>query len=191
MNFSEAAKVQMAGGIVRAALLLEMQFVSGTERLWEGFGPLPTLDGKTWKGTAALGSIDGISQSINGTAPEVMFRLSGVDASFALLAKAEAEEYLTQPAILFIQFFNEDWQCLDNPYALMMTRMTGLEVSFDGSGDNRVYEVAVTAETPFAVRRRPPFGYLTDRDQQLRHPGDRGLERVAGIDNKNITFPAF
>lgn len=191
MIFSEAAKVQMAGGLVRAALGLEMHFASGIERLWEGFGPLTTNDGKTWKGTAALGSIEGISQSINGSAPEVRFRLSGVDAEFAVKAKAEAEEYVYRPAIVYIQFFDDDWQPLDNPYALTVVRMTGLEVSFDGSGDERVYEVAVNAETPFAVRRRAPFGYLTDRDQQLRHPGDKGLERVAGIDNKNITFPMF
>lgn len=191
MNFSEAAKVQMGGGIVRAALLLELMFLSGTIRLWEGFGALVTNDGKSFQGTAALGSIEGISQSINGTAPEVRFRLSGVDADFAVKAKADADEYVYRPAVVYIQFFDENWQCLDNPYALTVVRMTGLEVSFDGSGDSRVYEVSVNAETPFAVRRRAPFGYLTDRDQQLRHPGDKGLERVAGIDNRNITFPIF
>ncbi|GLR55127.1 hypothetical protein KYK30_31745 [Shinella yambaruensis] len=190
MNFSEAAKIQMAGGTVRAALLLELQFTSGNEWLWEGGGPIKTLDGRTWEGTGGLGSIEGISQAVNGVAPEVRFRLSGVDADFAAKAKGETEEYLYRPALIYIQFFDEAWQPLDNPYSLMFVRMTGLAPSFESTDAGRVYEVAVTAETPFAVRRRAPYGYLTDRDQQLRHPGDRGLERVAGIDNKNIIWPA-
>lgn len=190
MNFSNAAKVQMAGGTVRAALLLELQFLSGNEWLWEGGGTISTLDGRTWEGTGGLGSIDGISQAVNGVAPEVLFRLSGVDADFALKAKGESDEYLYRPSLIYIQFFDDAWQPLDNPYSLMFVRMTGLEAKFDSTEQGRIYEVAVTAETPFAVRRRPPFGYLTDRDQQLRHPGDRGLERVAGIDNKNIVWPA-
>lgn len=190
MNFSAAAKVQSAGGRVRAALLLELQFLSGTERVWEGGGSIKTLDGRTWEGTGGLGSIDGISQAVNGVAPEVLFRLSGVDADFALKAKGESEEYLYRPSLVCIQFFDEGWQPLDNPYSLMFVRMTGLEAKFEGTAQGRIYELAMTAETPFAVRRRPAFGYLTDRDQQLRHPGDRGLERAAGIDNKNIVWPA-
>lgn len=190
MNFSNAAKVQMAGGTVRASLLVELQFLSGNAWLWEGGGQIKTLDGRTWQGTGGLGSVEGVSQSVNGVAPEVRFVLSGVDAEFALKAKGESEEYLYRPALVYIQFFDEAWQCLDNPYALMFLRMTGLDVRFESADQGRVYEVGVTAETPFAVRRRPPFGYLTDRDQQLRHPGDRGLERVAGIDNKNIIWPA-
>lgn len=191
MNFSAAAKAQMEGHTVRCDVLVEFQFVSGTVRLWNGFGPLRTLDTKQWLGTAAMGDISGLAQSINGSAPPITVSLSGVDSTFALKAKAEAEEYYNRPLVVFLQFFDESWQCLDNPYGLTMARMANITSKMEDGPDGKVYTVSLTAETPFAIRRRPPYGYLTDRDQQLRHPGDKGLERVAGIDNKNIVFPAF
>lgn len=191
MQFSAAAKAQLAGSLVRVDVLAELQFASGTVRLWNGFGPLQTLDGKSWLGTAAMGDISGLSQSLNGSAPPLNVSLSGVDSTFALKAKAEAAEYFNRPLVVYLQFFDENWQCLDNPYGLTMARMTNITSKMDDGPDGKVYSVSLTAETPFAVRRRPKFGYYTDRDQQLRHPGDRGLERVAGIDNKNITWPVF
>lgn len=191
MQFSAAAKAQLAGSIVRVDVLAEFMFVSETVRLWNGFGPLKSLDGKSWLGTAAMGSIAGLSQSLNGTAPPLVLSLSGVDSTFALKAKAEAAEYYNRPIVVYLQFFTEDWQCLDNPYGLTMARMTNITSKMEDEEGGKRYTVSITAETPFAVRRRPKFGYLTDRDQQLRNPGDRGLERVAGIDNRNIRFPVF
>lgn len=191
MQFSNAARVQLAGNLVRVDVLAELQFASGTIRLWNGFGPLQTLDGKSWQGTAAMGDISGLSQSLNGSAPPLTVSLSGVDSTFALKAKSEAAEYFNRPLVVYLQFFDEDWQCLDNPYGLTMARMTNITSKMEEGPDGKIYTVSLTAETPFAVRRRPKFGYLTDRDQQLRFPGDRGLERVAGIDNKNITWPVF
>jgi hypothetical protein len=191
MNYSEAAKAQLSGHTVRMDVLVEFHFVSGIVRLWNGFGELKTNDGKTWLGTGNMGDISGLAQSLNGTAPPVTLSLSGVDSTFALKAKAEAEEYYNQPLVVYLQFFDEDWQCLDDPYGLTMARMANITSRMDDDGQDRTYTISITAETPFATRRRPPFGYLTDRDQQLRFPGDRGLERVAGIDNKNITFPAY
>src|SRR4051812_46079433 len=120
MQFSAAAKAQLAGELVRVDVLVEMQFVSGTIRLWNGFGPLKTLDAREWMGTAAMGDISGLSQSINGSAPPLSISLSGVDPAFAMKAKAEASEYYNRPLVVYLQFFNEAWQCLDNPYGLTM-----------------------------------------------------------------------
>lgn len=191
MNFSSAAQAQMAGQIVRCDVLAEFQFLSETIRLWNGFGPLPTLDGKVWEGVAGMGDISGLSQSYNGSAPPLTLSISGVDARFAAKAKAESEEYFNRPIVVFLQFFTEDWQPLDNPYGLTMARMTNLtsQMKTAPDGKSKTYTVSITAETPFAVRRRPPFGYFTDRDQKLRYPGDNGLSRVAGIDNRVIRFP--
>lgn len=179
----------MAGQVVRCDVLAEFMFVSETIRLWNGFGDLPTLDGKTWQGIAGLGDISGLSQSYNGSAPPLSLSVSGVDARFAAKAKDEASEYFNRPIVIYLQFFTEDWQPLDNPYGLTMARMTNLTSQMKSGPEGKVYTVAVTAETPFAVRRRPPFGYYTDRDQQIRYPGDKGLSRVAGIDNRVIRFP--
>lgn len=189
MDYSTAAKAQMAGAVVRVDTLVEMMFASETIRLWNGFGPLTTLDGKVWTGAGQMGSISGTSQSINGSAPPLVLTLSGVDATFAAKAKAEETEYYNRPVVLYTQFFTEAWQPLDEPYGLTMARMTQITSRRSPGPNGPEYIVSITAETPFAVRRRPRYGYLTDPDQRRRYPGDLGLDRIAGINNKTITWP--
>jgi len=191
MNFSAAVKEQMEGRLVRLDYLVEFRFASSTVRLWNGFGPLGTQDSKVWEGLAGLGSLTGLQQAINGTAPEQTLTLSGVDARFASIARGEREEYYGRAVLVYLQFFDEAWQTLDSPYAVSMRLMDRLTQTMAQGEDGPVYTVSVSAETPFVTRRRPGFGYLTDRDQQQRYPGDRGLERVAGIDQKTIIFPDY
>lgn len=195
MNFSSAIAAQLAGRVVRVDALVEFRFASQTIRLWNRFGPLPTLDGKTWQGIAGIGQIEGLSQSINGVAPTQTFTVSGVDARFADLARGDRAEYYRLPVVTFLQFFDTtiegDWQPLDNPFAISLRQMDTVQLKRAQGDDGPVYTVSITAETPFTTRRRPAFGYLTDRDQQQRFPGDLGLNQVAGIDGKPITWKVF
>lgn len=191
MDFSATIKAQLAGERVRVDALVEFSFVSQTIRLWNGSGTLPTADGKSWEGIAGIGRIDGLEQSVDGTAPEQTFTLSGVDARFAALAKGSADEYYRRPVAVYLQFFDDDWQTLDNPFAISLRHMERLKATRTQSDEGFVYTVSITAETPFTTRRRPPFSYYTDRDQQLRFPGDRGCEEVAGIDGKKIIWPDY
>lgn len=185
MQFSDAVREQHAGRVVHRARLVLFDFVSGPIGLWNGFGRLVTTDGRAWLGLGELGQISGVSQSINGKAPEMRFTASGVDETFASKVKGEAAEYFDQPVVVFSQYFTPDAQCLDAPYAVTWGKMRGMEATRsadDGSGFVRT--VLISAEGPFANKRRAPFGYVTDRDQQNRFPGDMGMSRTAGIDAK-------
>ena len=191
MDFSATIAAQLAGTTVRVDALVEFQFVSQTIRLWNGLGDLQTSDGKTWQGIAGIGQIDGLSQAINGVAPTQTFSISGVDARFADIVRGDFAEYYRQPVVTVKQFFGEDWQTLDAPYAIAERQMENIQLKRTPGEEGPVYTVSVTAETPFITRRRPPFGFLTDRDQRARHPTDAGLDQVAGIDGKPITWRVF
>lgn len=184
MQYSAAVREQHAGRVVRRARLVLFDFVSGPIGLWNGFGRLETLDGRTWLGLGELGQVSGISQAINGKAPELRFAVSGVDETFAAKVKGEAEEYFDRIVMVFSQYFTRDAQCLDAPYAVTWGKMRGMEASRSGEDGNFVRTVSISAEGPFSNKRRAPFGYVTDRDQQNRFPGDNGMSRVAGIDAK-------
>lgn len=192
MNFSAAAKAQIAGAVVRADFLVELGFLSEIIRIRQNsIGPTQTLDGKIWRGFGGLGSIGALTQPVNGSAPSLTMKLSGVEPDFANRARGERNEYYNRPVVIYIQFFDEDWQCLDNPYALAFARMTTLKSSMKTDDDGtKTYDVTLTADSPFSGRRRPAYSYWTDQDQQLRYPGDKGLERAATINNKLIKFPA-
>lgn len=191
MDFPETIKAQLAGRTVRKTRLLEMDFVSGRIGLWNGFGKLRTKDGKEWLGLGGLGSISGISSSIGGKAPELVFTLSGVDETFAAKAKGEAVEYYNRAAIVFDQFFDEEWGLLDLPYATSFGLMRKLTSSREASEEGFVRTVSISAEGPFAGKRRARFAYLTPQDQRNRHEGDAFADDTPGIDTRPITFPDY
>lgn len=191
MDFSEAVKAQHEGRVVRRGRLVWLDFLSGPIGLWNGYGRLKTKDGREWLGLGGFGSVSGVAQAIDGSAPEIKLTLSGVDETFAAKAKAEAPEYYNRGAMVFSQYFDAGWQCLDLPYAVswgMMRKLTAAKQSDEG-GFTRT--VTVSVETPLAGKKRPKFAYVTAADHLSRHPGDRIAERTAGIDSKLVTFPDY
>ena len=193
MAFPETIAEHLAGRSVRMAGLAFFDFASGPVRAWEGFGRLRTQDSNEWIGAGGMGKIGEITAAINATAPEQTFTLSGIDAEFGPKALADYADYYNRLVFLYFQFFTPTWQCLDLPCAISWWRMRDLvpakAVAEDGRGS--VYSITLAAESVFGSRRRPRFGFYTDADQQRRYPGDRGCERVAGIQNKLVTFPDY
>lgn len=193
MDFPETIEAQIAGRAVRMACLMRFDFLSGTGRYWMGFGPLVTNDAQTWMGANNMASIGEITSSVNGTAPEQTFTLSGIDAAFVASAKSDPTEYYGRLCFIYLQFFDEDWQPLDNPFAVWWGRMYSLAVAEGPADSGEGFERTITlsAESPFASRRRPRYGYYTDRDQQSRFPGDLACERTAGMQSKLVIFPDY
>lgn len=191
MDFPETIKAHLAGRTVRKARLLEMAFTSERMGLWNGFGPLETKDGKRWLGVGGLGKISGIASTMGGKAPELIFTLSGVDQSFAAKAKGEAAEYFNRAAVVYDQFFDEEWGLLDRPFAVSFGLMRKLTSTREAGNDGFVRTVSISAESPFAAKKRAKFAYLTPQDQRNRHPGDAFGDDTPGIDTRRITFPDF
>lgn len=185
--FPQTVATALAGSVVRAATLVHFAFVTKPMRLWLGHGLL-MAGGQAWSGLGELGSISGIESALGGTAPQVTFGLSGVDPNLVSAALASAAEVKNRDATIYLQFFDEAMQTLDNPYAIWAGSLDMMTIKADGPGQRTV---EVTAETLFARRAIPPFGYLTDRDQQRLFPGDRGLEQVPAMANKSVVWPAF
>jgi hypothetical protein len=201
MNFSDAVKAQLHGRVVRRARLVLFDFASGQIGVWNGARPLrtahPFLDGQNqrWIGAHGLGRLEGVAQSIDGSAPEMRLSISGVDDRFAAKVKAEAAEYYNRSVWIYSQFFTADndlrgpWQLLDKPFAESWGLMHSMIAKREPTDNGWLRTVTITAETPFSGRKRPPFSYLTSTDQEYRYPGDRGADEVAGIENKLVKFP--
>lgn len=187
--FSETVSAVAAGNTVVAALLVFLDFEDDPRRLWTGFGDLVTNDGHTWSGIGQLVEIDGLSASIGMSAQPMSFKLSGVDSTIMSLAASEADKVKDRQCVVYLQFFDEETlQPLDIPYAIK----TGIldQMSFDApSASERT--ITVSAEGNWTNRKRPAYSLYTDRDQNWRYPGDRGLEQVADLVNKTIRWPVF
>jgi hypothetical protein len=191
MDFSEAVAAQLDGQTIRVARMVEFQFASGTQRYWPGEWTLTANDGTVWSPTMGVGAVTGLRQSFNGTAPQLKFQVSGVDADFIAAARAEVAEYYGRLVRVFWQFFDSAWAPLDTPVVITWGLMRSIEVSRQAQEKGFLRLVTLTGEVPFDGRARAPNAFLTDTAQKDRHPGDRMVERVAGIEAKLIEFPSF
>lgn len=189
MDFSSAISAQLNGKLVRCDALVEFDFADGKKRLWNGFGTLQTNDGKTWQGIGNLGKIGGLKQSLNGSATPLDLSVSGVDAAFAAQAKGDRDNWYMRPVIVYLQFFDDAWQPLDMPFAIVFSTMRQMTIDRQSTEDGMVYTVTIRSEGPFITRKRPRYGYYSDSDQQKRFAGDRGCERTSGIEQHVIIFP--
>lgn len=182
--FPAAVAAFMAGEAINASLLCEFAFTSGTIRVHPGFGTI-NAGGKVWSGVQELGSVSAIESAIGGSAPMVTFTLSGIDSTLIAKTLAAATEVKGRDVTIYLCFFDANWQPFDVPYAIWLGQMDVMRVKANVA--ERIIEL--TAETLFARRGLPPFGYLSDRDQQRLFSGDRGLEDVPAMAARTVTWP--
>lgn len=191
MRFSEAIQRQIDGEIVRVYRLAEFRFKSKTLRLWPGQYVFTDGDGNRWEPTYGIGQVTGISQASAGTAPELQFEMSGVDPEFIRLAQASVEEYYGRIVRVLLQFVGKAGEPLGDPYVFTWGLMKSLISRRQAVENGTMSTLVLTAESPFDGRARARNSYLSDRDQQTRSPGDLICSRIAGIEAKEVVFPAF
>lgn len=189
MTLSTTVAAAAAGRTVRVALLVEFDFADGVSRLHDGIGPVTTNDGRTFDGVGELGNVEGLEQALSGSAPQATFTLSGVSPAFIARAKDGADLVKGRIVSVMLQFMDVTTEAvLDTPVVVWTGIMNVMTYTATGPGQR---SITVSAESPFSGRRRPAFALYTDRDQNARHPGDRGLEQVASLVNKTIRWPTY
>ena len=193
--FSNTIAAKLAGRTVGASLLTHMDFRETPRRWWMGFGTL-RAGGHDWLGIGNFISIDGLAQPMGTQAPKTTFTLSGVDTTIIQMARQASDRVKGRRCTVYVQFFditpddagNPPWTPLDAPYAISSLTMDQMTYKAEGPTDRTV---TLTAESLWVNRKRPPYGLLTDRDQNARFPGDRGMEQLADLVNKVARWPVF
>lgn len=189
--FDATIRAMLAGNSVRCAYLVEFLFDTPAY-FWEGNGTLDA-DGKAWIGVGRLGAIEGIEQALAGQSVQLRITLSGADVTSQMMQMAATEprsEYVGKLVRVWLQFFDADWQTLDNPYAIIAGIIDGVPVRRDEDRDGAtIRSITVTAENIFYNRRVPSLGFWTSNDQKQRFPGDLGLDFIPGLQDKLIEVP--
>lgn len=185
--FPDTIGAVLAGNTVRLDLLVMFDFLSGPMRLWQGFGTLHTNDGYNWQGIGQLGQISDLESAIGGTAPQAKFILSGVDPTILADALDQQNEIYGRDCNVYMQFFDANFNCLDNPYVIWAGLMDTIRITQTAD----TCQVEMTAETIFARRAKPPLGMLSDREQQTFFPGDNGLTGIPALMSKTAIWPVI
>lgn len=176
--FDEVGAAQAAGRHVRMAPFVFIDVVGDPVRYWGGHSDLP-LASVTWKGFGELVGIPTLQQMANGQASRIQIGISGVSSEGLQLAIRDREQVVGRALKIGMAYFDDDWQPMTGIYWIWRGTMDLTPINRTAGGDGEATRsVAVEAASIFAIRKRPPLGNLTDRDQQAAHPGDRFCERA-------------
>jgi hypothetical protein len=171
----------IAATAVRPAILVEIDYASGTTRLHSGIGDL-TFDGDTYTGVGTLGAITDLEESIDESANGCTLTLA---ASSAIIALALTEDARGRPVRIWIGARDLAADTLIADPALFFS---GLVESMSHEDNGETGSVSLHCVDETGDQERPLERRLTNEVQQQLHPGDRGLEYVADLPNQQFVW---
>jgi len=167
--------------VVRPILLAELDFVSGTKRLWSGVGNLD-WNGVTWEGTGDFGRVSSIEETMELRAVGMSLQLAGVDADD--LTEVIAEPIQGRRAKLYIGFRDINYVLVSDPVIIFDGRMDTVEIVDGGP----TATITMKVENRLRDLDRARVRRYTHADQQARFSGDRGLEYVPSLQEIEIPW---
>lgn len=173
-NASQAAQVTLA-------TFVELEFSGGTVRAWSGVGDI-SWDGKTWSGLGQYGKISPISESQETRAAGVQLELTGVPSE--LISVMLEQTYQGRAARVWEAFFDASDAIIDDPVAVFAGRMDDSSISIGPTEG----VITLRVENHLADLERARDFRWTDADQQRLFPGDKALEYIATISEKELSF---
>lgn len=180
----------LAGRTVRRERLVFADFASGALRLWPGRTPL-VAGGQTWLASHGLVQVSEIDMASGAFAAPFSVTLAGLPEDFvgyyARLMLADAAEYRGRRIVIYSQYFDEDWQALDAPFALRAGFMD--KPKFSGKPGQE--SIMMQCESAFVTRKRPRYSNYTDPDQRARSAGDKGFEYAPTTAGKTLKLPVL
>lgn len=187
--FGAVRAVIASGGHVVVPRFVTFDFdldVGGPFRCWEGAGDI-VIDGETFKGMAGVGSIGDAVFGVGDAAGNVTYQLSGVSPEVVEAAQSQVDKVRGRSVLQRGHFLDvQTRQPLDDWFVIRSDIMDLLSYSGRGPADRTV---SLTAETIWTTRNAAAFAYYSDRDQEARFSGDRGLERIVQMKNKRVAWP--
>lgn len=166
---------------VRPFYLFEGEFTTGNAYLWTGIGDF-VWDSKTWIGYGSLLGIPAIDETSEVRASGIEIALNSIPSEFvSLILSGVRQGYFGR---VYIGFMDESNQMIDSPYMV-----------FDGRLDTAVIEesaetsnISLNYESRLIDLKKNKEVRYTHEEQIRLHPGDMGLEFVADMQDKSITW---
>ena len=169
---------------VRLAYLIELSFDSGPFRAWTGAQDFNwAASGRVFLGLGNVLEVSGIEESQRVEANGIEITLSGVSPT--MVAYALAENYRNRRVRVWVAFFDIDTEALiADPVPVFAGRMDVMHIA--DAGDSA--QIRLTCESRLVDLRRARERRYTDEDQKEMYPADRGLEYVAGLQDREVAW---
>lgn len=180
-DMTAAMQSAVEARVVYPAALLELEFDSGTTRIWTGYGPL-SWDGKTWQGAGELLSLSPAQESTEVRAEAATAELSGIPSAYISLALQE--DYQGRQATQYLALLDGDGNIIADPVQTFSGRMDQMQISEDGQSSI----IRLGLESHLIDLKTPREFRYTDQDQRIDYPNDRAFEYIAGLQDKRLSW---
>lgn len=174
---------QITADTLRPFIAIEVDFADGvTTRGWTGYGEIE-IDGETYLGLGTFINISTIEESTENKATGISLQLTGVPPE--VVATALGEDYQGNPARVYIGALDSDTGVVINdPYNIFTGRVDTMNLTFD----SQEARITVSVESRLIDFEKAPDRRFTPEDQKLDFPNDEGLEYVASIQDKQVSW---
>jgi hypothetical protein len=162
-------------------LAVDFDFPSGHARFWTGIGDL-SFGSNVYTGSGELGSVSVPSENVTLSAEAKTYRLSGVDPS--LIDEDDLDDSFGRAVTEYFGFLT--------PVSHLLVATP--EINWEGRIDTirRVDGaepfIEVTVEHRMILLERSDQWRYTDEHQQQFFAGDKGFDRLASLENKEVIW---
>lgn len=166
---------------LRPVLLVKAEFDSGDVILNTSERDI-TYDGDTYLGSGVLLNISPVQETQKLQANGVQFTLNGIPSS--LVSIALSEEFQFRPITMFFGVRDSSYDLISDPYKLFSGKMDVMEINDDGENS----AITIQAENDMIDFKVSRERFYTDEDQKTEYPADVGLEFIASLQDKEVTW---
>lgn len=159
-------------------IALELQFDSGTVRLWNGYGDL-VISGGTYTGSGSFLSISSIEENAEIGAKGVSMTLSGLNST--ILSYALNENYQYRVVNIYVGSISG---ATVSAYKAFSGRMDVMTINEDAESCT----ISLTAESRLIDLERPRVRRYTSEDQKALYPSDLGFDFVNSLQEASIKW---
>jgi hypothetical protein len=167
---------------------------------WTGYGDLD-LDGKTYLGVGNLVNISSVEETTEIEAKGSVITMTGIPSAY--LSQALQEPYQGRDCKIYFGLWIKDsfitteatdtitsenlFEFVSGNDTRYLTEIFSGELDqMNISEEGNTSTIAVTSENVLIKLERPVVRRFTNEDQKSRFPSDRGLEFVAGLQDKEV-----
>jgi len=161
--------------VVYPFFAVDLAFSSGPLYMWSGYGDL-VIGAKTYLGAGTLLALSSVEETTEMEAKGASLTLSGIPSSF--LSLALAEPYQGRECRIYFGITSDPSAYVE----IFSGELDQMNISEEGSTSS----ISVTAENVLIKLERPVVRRFTNEDQKSRYPADKGLQFIAGLQDKEI-----
>lgn len=174
------SSAEIAKSEISPIFFVKMGFDSGDLNLWSGYGGL-VWNGETYLGAGDIGAIDGIKEVDDIEAVNVTLTINSIPSENISLALTE--DYQGRPVTIWLGMMDGTTVIAD-PLQIFAGRMDIMTID-EGPETS---SISVSVESRLVDLLKPRESRYTHEDQQIKYPGDLGLEFVPALQNKELNW---